>query len=138
MGSEMCIRDRGKTWNDTKEQIRNHINTTWQQRWDTIEGHVNTKFFYPTIDRKRSKKLLNLARLTLTIRAITGHNFLGYHQNKVDPHIYKVCRLCEEEDEKFVHILTDCPRLWLTGQEIYLDHLVTGQTPAIYTHTSGI
>ena len=94
-------------------------------------GTCQHKIFYPTIDRKRSKKLLNLARLTLTmvIRAITGHNFLGYHQNKVDPHTYKICRLCEESDEKFVHILTECPRLWLTRQEIYLDQTPTQGGP---------
>ena len=54
---------------------------------------------------------------------------MGYHQNKVDPHIYKICRLCEEDDEKFVHILTDCPRLWLTRQEIYLDQTPTQGEP---------
>ena len=48
---------------------------------------------------------------------------MGYHQNKVDPHIFKICRLCEEDDEKFTHILTDCPRLWATRQEIYLDQI---------------
>ena len=60
----------------------------------------------------------------MTVRAITGHNFLGYHQNKVDPHICKLCRLCEQDNEKCTHILTDCPRLQLTRRDIYLD-----QTP---------
>ena len=54
-------------------------------------------------------------------RAISGQNFLAYHQSKIDFTISKTCRLCEEADETFIHLVTECPRLELTRRDIFLD-----------------
>ena len=96
----MCIRDR-----------------------DQIINHKNTKHFYSGQNKRKAKGILAQSRgvLGLLIKAITGHNFLGYHQNKVDSNISKVCRLCEEEYETFWHLIDECPRLRLTRQDIFLD-----------------
>ena len=55
------------------------------------------------------------------VRAITGHNFLGKHQNYINSDISKVCRFCEEEEETFFHFLTDCPVLRTLRQDIFHD-----------------
>ena len=62
--------------------------------------------------RNKAKGLLMQSRgnLSLIIKAITGHNLLGYHQNKVDCNTSKVCRLCEEDYETFWHIISECPK----------------------------
>ena len=52
---------------------------------------------------------------------MTGQNFLAYHQSKVNFEISKVCRLCEGEEETFIHLITQCPRLEMTRREIFLD-----------------
>ena len=53
------------------------------------------------------------------IQIITGHNQLGYHQNKIDSQIDPSCRLCEEANETFIHLLTDCPALELERIELF-------------------
>ena len=59
--------------------------------------------------------------LALLIKAITGQNFLAYHQSKIDIDISKFCRLCEENEETFIHLVSHCPRLEETRKEIFLD-----------------
>ena len=67
---------------------------------------------------------MSRSKLCVFIRAITGHNFLGYHQHKIDPNISKVCRLCEEEYETFWHLIDNCPRLHNTRQEIFKGDII--------------
>ena len=57
------------------------------------------------------------------VRTITWHNFLGKHQNYIDPQISKVCRFCEENEETFYHFITDCPALRLIREAVFLDKL---------------
>ena len=45
------------------------------------------------------------------VEIITGHNNLSYFQFKVDPDVNPLCRFCEEQNETFHHLITDCPRL---------------------------
>ena len=53
----------------------------------------------------------------LLTRAITGHNFLAKHQNRIGEPVAPECRLCEEEYETFIHLVTSCPRLRLSRIE---------------------
>ena len=55
------------------------------------------------------------------IRAITGHNFLGQHQNRINPEISKVCRFCEQDEESFYHLLTSCDSLSQLQNDIFMD-----------------
>ena len=57
------------------------------------------------------------------IRAITGFNFLGYHQAKNNSNISKVCRLCEQDNETFIHFITECLVLRETRNGIFLDNI---------------
>ena len=85
----------------------------WNTRWITSSEYKHTKFFYPEVDTHRAKHLLKHSRSTvqLLVRAITGHNFLSKHQNRIGEPVAPECRLCEEEQETFVHLITTCPRL---------------------------
>ena len=58
--------------------------------------------------------------LQTLVRAISGHNFLAKHQNRIGEPIAPECRLCQEEPETFHHLLTKCPRLRQVRDEIYL------------------
>ena len=49
-------------------------------------------------------------------------------RSKIDIEVSKFCRLCEEESETFIHLITECPRLCqqrkdiLIGKEVGNDH----------------
>ena len=110
-------------WAIKKSKIQEHCDSLWKTRWDQIIGHAQSKRFLHHPDRNKARGILRLSRgyLTTIVRAITGHNFLGRHQNKVDPEISKICRFCEGEEETFYHFLTECEPLTQMRTDIFLD-----------------
>lgn len=53
------------------------------------------------LSRSQTRRLIEL---------ISGQNNLNYVQHKVSGGIIsELCRLCEEEDEAFEHLLNECP-----------------------------
>ena len=110
-------------WSTKKAKIRDHCDAMWGKKWDSIEGHIQSKHFLHHPDSNKAKGILRLSRgyLTTMVRTITGHNFLGKHQNKINPEISKACRFCEQEEETFHHLLTECEPLTPIRTEIYLD-----------------
>ena len=46
--------------------------------------------------------------MKIWVEITTGQNNLNYIQSKIH-NISPLCRFCEEEDETFYHILTECP-----------------------------
>ena len=123
--------DTLRPWKNTLRQIEQRIEIEWENRWAEIYKHDATKFFIPKPDKNKAKHILQLCRadLAMLTRAITGQNFLAYHQSKIDFTISKTCRLCEEQDETFIHLITDCPRLELTRRDIFLDNQILAQEP---------
>ena len=87
--------------------------TEWNTRWVNSIEYKHTKFFYPEVDTHKASHLLKHSRSTVQLltRAITGHNFLSKHQNRIGEAVAPECRLCEEEPERFIHLITTCPRL---------------------------
>ena len=65
----------------------------------------------------------------MLVRAITGHNFLSKHQNTIGEPIAPECRLCNEDLETFIHLLTDCPVLHHTRREIFLTDKISRGDP---------
>ena len=90
--------------------------------------YIHTKYFFPTISTKKTHILLEFSRayVQLLTRAITGHNFLSKHQNRIGQPVAPKCRLCEEAPETFIHLLTECPRIAQQRQEIFLDNIPDG------------
>ena len=77
-------------------------------------------------DKNKSRGILNLCRtdLALLIKVITGQNFLAYHhERKINIDISKFCRLCEESEETFIHLVSHCPRLTETRKDIFQDKI---------------
>ena len=95
----------------------------WNQRWELTPKHDATKHFWQQYNEAKARGKLNICRadLSLLVRAFTGQNFLLYHQSKIDTTISKFCRLCEEEEETFIHLIKECPSLELTRRDIFLD-----------------
>ena len=112
-----------KPWGLIKNLIAEKITEEWKNRWEHIQKHDATKFFWKFPDKNKSRGILNLCRadLSILIKAITGQNFLAYHQSKIDIEVSKVCRLCEEDEETFIHLITECPSLEMTRRDIFLD-----------------
>ena len=111
----------GLSKNSNKQSYTNRMEH--QTRWKNLPKHDATKYFWKKVDKNKSTGILNLCRtdLALLIKAITGQNFLAYHQSKTNIDISKFCRLCEESEETFIHLVSHCPRLKETRKEIFLD-----------------
>ena len=111
------------SWADSQAQIHKFGLKIWTDRWRKLEGHRQTKLFLHEPDANKARGILRLSRgyLTTFVRAITGYNFLGRHQNLIDCSISKVCRFCEVEEETFYHYVTDCPTLRSLRNDIFLD-----------------
>jgi hypothetical protein len=51
------------------------------------------------------------ANSKLIVEAVTGHNNLRFMAAKCGASDSNECRLCMENEETFLHFLTDCPAL---------------------------
>ena len=112
-------------WVEKQAKIKEYTNKQWTTRWETLQGHRQTKLFLHNPDPNKANGILRLSRgyLTTFVRALTGHNFLGKHQNYIDNNISKVCRFCESDEETFHHFITHCPLLRQLQEDIFLDKL---------------
>ena len=112
-----------KPWCETLKIVEDLIQQEWDLRWQDDKQYIHTKFFFPHINTTQSKHILKYSRgyVQLLVRAMTGHNFLAKHQNRIGNAVAPECRLCEEDFETFIHLLTTCPRLSETRQEVFLD-----------------
>ena len=59
---------------------------------------------------------------------ITGHNYLSYHRNKLDILINPKCRLCEEQNETFVHLIAECPKLQTERRQRFTHEITDDHT----------
>ena len=131
-----------------KLTVHNHFNTKWHNEWHRSKEYVHTKLFYPKPSVKMSKYLRNLSRenTSLLVQIITGHCNMLYHSRhyKSSDEENTMCRLCEEDEEKPWHILTDCPVLMqrrtnIFGTPLFLTNNVSwspGQLRTFFTEQS--
>ena len=112
-----------KPWCETLNLVENLIKEEWNFRWTDDVQYVHSKYFFPVVDKGKSRGIMEYSRsfLQSLVRAITGHNFLAKHQNRIGNPVSPECRLCEEDKETFMHLLTACPRLERPRREIFLD-----------------
>ena len=75
-------------------------------------------------DKARGAQVMKLSKTSLSrlVQIITGHNFLSYFQFQLDGSINPLCRLCEQENETFYHLATNCDALELTRRDFFLDN----------------
>ena len=114
--------------NTIKKLLNEAAYQQWQKNWNTEKTCRQTKQFFDLIDSNKSKKILKLGRMRLSvlISLITGHNNLAYHSYVQDNTIDPTCRLCEEAPEAFFHFVNDCPRLRQLRQEIFRNEPIEG------------
>ena len=104
----------------TKQEIALGTHRAWDQEWKSDDQYVHTKFFYGGPDKHKARFVYKLARLELGrfIRLITGHNNLNWFQTRIGLWDSGTCRFCEDQDETFVHIASECPRFWESRRQI--------------------
>ena len=69
-----------------KQLIKQSSYKEWNQRWYSTKHYRQTKIWFPSLNRKFSRSLLNLNRteLGLSIQMLSGHNRLNYQEAKID------------------------------------------------------
>ena len=103
-----------------KRVVEEFYYSSWQRQWEAETKCTHTREMFPTVNRGKLKQLLRMNRkqLAILIEAATGHGLVAYHlahwKSSVDP----TCKLCLEDDEKFTHLLHECPALWREQQEM--------------------
>jgi ribonuclease HI len=108
---------------ELKMNLERAVRETWTQRWKSDSRYWMTKQFLTKPDKSAGRRACQLSKSSLSrlIQLITGHNFLSYFQFKLDSTINPLCRMCEESNETFFHLLTDCPALEVKRREWFLD-----------------
>ena len=108
------------TYKEIRAATREYVYHKWREKWKALKKCRMTKLFYDGPDRRVGKVVARLSRndMTLFIHAITGHNNLNYMNSIIIPDYTPLCRFCEEEDETFDHLYTDCPVFWRERREI--------------------
>ena len=108
-----------------KDKLARKMTTEWKMRWSGYEHARLTKQFFPNLNKKMSRQILNLSRLrtSLVVTMITGHNDLGYYTNLCNPDHDAACSFCNTSNETFFHLIAECPafletRLQITGSYV--------------------
>ena len=85
--------------------------------------------FFPEPNSRLSKRLLKFNRqeLTYLVSAITGHNYLRNHSNKIAPLSSIKCRLCDSDNETFYHLTNECTELITYQAELFNNRKFEGK-----------
>jgi ribonuclease HI len=104
-----------------KKMIDHFYLSEWERRWRVNPKCAQTKEMIPKVNHGHIKKFLGLGRQELArfIQIVTGHGLLAYHLSKWRPDVEPTCRLCHEGDEKFTHLLRECPTLAFDRYEFW-------------------
>ena len=105
-------------------RVETHIRKEWDQRWKNYKEARQTKQFYRHQSASTAKYLHKYWRWKITrfINIITGHNNLAYHASLQEPD-YSDCTFCNTEKETFFHFVTECPALWQSRRDFFLDYI---------------
>ena len=97
-----------------------YIHKKWTTRWEMDDRFHHSKQFYGWPHRLKAKgiMMLNSSKLKLWVACITGRDNLAYFQNKLNRELDPSCRLCNDAQETFVHLVTDCPAAHLIPFEL--------------------
>ena len=103
-------------------KISSAMYKVWNDRWISSQGCRQTKIFFPTLNRVKSKTLINLDRQNLgsMVQVLTGHNRLRYHESKISSiEVNSSCRFCQWEEETSWHLIGECPFFWRSRRDIF-------------------
>ena len=106
------------------EQI--HLTTTnmWAKTWKNRTDARQSAIFFPEINQKRSKEIIKLSKeaISITVRALTGHDHRKRHNGLVGGETEGICRFCKGEPETSSHIILYCPKLIQLRAQIFLSY----------------
>ena len=96
-----------------KTRYKELTNKQWQTEWTNCQGHGRSKAWFPKIDKRMTKALLETDRSTLAtlLQWFTGFCNLMRHRHVKDNSNDPNCRLCREAWETPEHLTFFCPRL---------------------------
>ena len=108
-----------------KNQVKEVINTMWQADWENYPLARQTKQFFARPDASKTKYILKHGRhkVTRLLNIFTGHNTLNYHASLQNGLLSDCCRFCNIAQETFYHWITECPRLRIYREDIFLDSI---------------
>lgn len=118
-----------------KESFSSHLNNEWKHRWNTSNTMRQAKIFIKGPDNSIFKShLAKQDRETTSrfIQLITGHAFLLRHQKVVGLSATETCRLCQDKAETGIHILYECPELFLIRRRIMGSEFVSPTTKPVW------
>jgi ribonuclease HI len=107
-----------------KRKVEEKIEGIWGSEWREYNGGRMSKQFIREVSQKISKQALVYGRYKASrlIRLISGHNALNYFRSRIDNSINSKCRFCNEEDETFWHLCTECPVFREARVDVFLDN----------------
>ena len=96
-----------------QKKIKNSFLTSWNESWIARADCRQTKIWFPRINTKYSENIIKYDRQQVSslVQLFTGHNYLKRHQALVDHSDDNLCRLCLEDEETSLHVMTECPAL---------------------------
>ena len=114
---------------EVKEKIKNYCRRVWEREWGRQTKYLHSRQVLPRPNLKeiiiqgsisRSDQLrLNKTQLRNLIEAITGHCLLNKHLSHWKEIKSTKCRLCEEDDETYLHLINECPAMEYERRQIF-------------------
>ena len=90
----------------------------WDQKWTSSNEYKETKHWLVSVYAPQRGQGISLKRQDLgkCVQFITGFCNLNYHSHRKCMAIDKACRLCEEDEERPIHLALTCPRVHMTSR----------------------
>ena len=130
---DMGILRKPEVWvpfSGIKSGIKSAFIQAWADRWNNDTSCKMTKDFFLNPMAGISRQILRhgKAEVSRLVQIITGHNFLGYFQSKLDPQVNPMCRLCGEDKETFFHLITGCQALEVRRRELFTGEVISSES----------
>ena len=102
--------------------LRDRVGEVWEDVWSSSLDCRQTKHWFPGPDKSLSHSILKMDRVTFStaVQILTGHNYLRRHNSLTAPDEFNpACRLCLEEEETSLHIVSQCPALASVRNQVF-------------------
>lgn len=98
-----------------KKKMKDTLMKEWCDRWKSTHKYKITKYFWPTIELKKSKECIssNKKAFRTLVGTFTGHCLLGKHAKRIGIAESDLCRICQDlgSEEDIIHLICKCPAL---------------------------
>lgn len=107
------------------------ITDLWNKEWLETEQCRQTKIWFPRVNLAKSKELVLQTRSTYSrlVRFLTGHCFLRAQNFKLGISYSPLCRVCGNDNETPVDLISDCDPLCHKRWRIFDNYLLCTVKP---------